>query len=141
MSSWKIKEVDKLSEEEERAYLEKLESSYKKEIKKLKEGRKDKLSGVFQSLSWRIVMLISTLGIFAGPFMMANGVHIGSAITLGSVFGFAGAPTYSIVADNADLDMDEMKNALKDAKHAKEEINELKKEVKNIEKNPIMAKR
>ena len=143
MNNWEIKEVENMSEDEQREYLAKLAYTYEKQIKQLKAERGEKNLELLKFWSWRSVLIAGAIGIFAGSSMMALGnpaVHqAGIGVGAASVVGIVGSIMASLDID--DIDISEVKKEFKASTHAKKEIANLKKEIKKIEKNPIMPKR
>ena len=143
MEIWEIDRVDKLTEEEQKRYYEKLIDSYKNKIQELKIAKKEGNMKAFKASSWRTVLIAAAIAIFACPLMMAIGEGAlktaGEYTSLGAVLGFTGSILASMnIDDNGPGDI---LYGIREANDAKKQIKELKGKIKEIKKKPVMGKR
>ena len=143
MSSWEIERVEKMTEEEQRAYYGNLVKRYKEQIKELKgQERRNNVSAI-ASIGWRVAMLAGAIAAFAGPALTALGSGaikiIGEITTISSVPLF-GASMFGMLSSDDDGPKDININFLA-AKETRASIKELEGKIKEINKKPVMGKR
>lgn len=143
MLDWEISYIEKMPEEEQKRYYDKLISKYQEKIKELKREKKDGNHKAIGAIAWRTTLIASAVALFAGPAMAVLGQGavqtIGEIASIGSIGLFAGSLVGSIAVD--DDGPKDIKIGFDAAKDAKNQIKEIKEKMKNVEKKQAMGAR
>lgn len=143
MEAWEIERIEKMSEEEQREYYEKVIKKYQEEIKKLKRTKAYSNKSALSSCAWRAGIIGAMLVMFGGGAMIGFGegaVRTAGEISMLSSLALFGGGMYGMLMsdDNGPIDI---KLAFEAAKDAKKQIKEIKEKIKEIEQKPVMANR
>ena len=143
MLDWEISYIEKMPEEEQKRYYDKLISKYQEKIKELKREQKNNNHQAAGALIWRAGLIASAVALFAGPAMAVLGEGavqtIGEIASVGSI-GLFGASIVGSIAVDDDGPKD-IKIGFEAARDAKKQIKEIKEKMKNVEKKQAMGAR
>ena len=143
MLDWEIGYIERMPEEEQKKYYDKLVSMYKKKIEEIKIDKRENNAKAVGALAWRTALIASGIAVFAGPAMAVFGEGavqtIGEIAAVGSIGGFAGSILASIFVD--DDGPKDIKIGFEAAKDAKNQIKQIKAKIKDVEKKQAMGAR
>ena len=140
---WEIENVEKMSEDNQRYYFERLMKKYQKELDDLKIEKRERNLSAIGSCAWRTGLIASAVLLFAGvaAAVLGEGAlkiagEIGSVSSIGL---FGGSMVGSIAVD--DDGPKDIKENFEAAKEANRQIKELKAKIKEIKQKPVMSAR